>query len=517
MSKGHLFAIRGDLTQFKADLIVLPTDDQLRMNRVWLPVIDLDNDGSLYTGHRFSGPVQSVTPHISRSVARNGDTVLLLDSGSAHHGESEEIARRVGQLAVAIPAVDQRSLNRERRLVAVPLFGAGTGGWNKARQRLVQAVVPALAEVAISAEVDIVLVVNDALDFAAVQSARYSLPRADADLDDRLLATVEEITDRALGGRLALFVGAGASMTIGLPSWAQLITEIGDRAGLAPGEVFAEGRDLKDAASLLESERGRTFVRHQIVDLCTAERYGLVHGLLAALPVHEYVTTNYDGLVETALEAAGVATANLRDGRDTKATAWVLPLHGDLRHPEAIVISREDYANYATNHANFAATMSAVFLTRDVVFIGFGLEDSNVVGLATKVREALHHPQSESYGIALIVPGSHSDGPWSDHFRPVPMTTDGTDVEASGRVLELLLDAVALNCAPLGRHILSPEYSEIATDGTAAPVVRALIDLNVAVGTLPSDHPDTAAVRRFLLDLGCDPHRPTTESAAPIA
>ena len=57
------------------------------------------------------------------------------------------------------------------------------------------------------------------------------------------------------------------------------------------------------------------------------------------------------------------------------ACNYILKSHGDIDDIESIILTREDYAKLYQDTSNIAQTLKTLFLTRTVIFVGFGLND----------------------------------------------------------------------------------------------------------------------------------------------
>jgi len=105
------------------------------------------------------------------------------------------------------------------------------------------------------------------------------------------------LTKEILKNRLAIFIGAGCSMGVGLPSWKELMESLLAKYGIQT----KEGNLLK-LASHIERSIGRNNLADEISETCRARQkpgYS-IHELLTELDVNIYITTNYDHLLEEA-------------------------------------------------------------------------------------------------------------------------------------------------------------------------------------------------------------------------
>jgi hypothetical protein len=95
------------------------------------------------------------------------------------------------------------------------------------------------------------------------------------------------------------------------------------------------------------------------------------------------VTTNLDGLLERALQW----TAITRMGQDSASQQHVvLKIHGTLRERDTWVFIREQYDTAIQANPNLEDTMRALYLTREILFVGYGLEDADFDLVLSRVR-----------------------------------------------------------------------------------------------------------------------------------
>ncbi len=101
-----------------------------------------------------------------------------------------------------------------------------------------------------------------------------------------------------------------------------------------------------------------------------------------------FYTTNFDGLLEKGLVLHGrqvaviateeeIAVAIERDARED-AICQVVKFHGDLEHPDAMVVSEADYRRRLALETTMDDRLKADLLGRVVLFIGYSFRDWNV-------------------------------------------------------------------------------------------------------------------------------------------
>ena len=174
------------------------------------------------------------------------------------------------------------------------------------------------------------------------------------------------------------------------------------------------------------------------------ERPALSHCLLAALGCREVVTTNYDRLYETAVQASGRRTATVLPRQPAVgADSWVLKMHGDVENEKSIVLTRRQFVRFDATTRPAGALLQSIIMTRHLLLVGASLNDDNVVRLAHEVqayREA--HKLKGPFGSLLDVNDDRGRRDlWSGQLEW--LTMPGSSVAERARELEIFLDAVA--------------------------------------------------------------------------
>lgn len=208
-------------------------------------------------------------------------------------------------------------------------------------------------------------------------------------------------------GALVLFIGAGVSRLCGSPSWDEFADSVFAQLLKKEKLSFAELAQLKtirdprkklsiaaDIAQASEAQLDYDAILHPK----TQERDGIsVYGSLAAIG-SVFVTTNYDKWLDEATvpavnigqEKADVSTAQLPPKRASyyepetltveklEVPGTVLHLHGSYLKPQGMVITTSDYIRHYGNRY-IQRFLSDLFLKKTVLFVGYGLEELEVL------------------------------------------------------------------------------------------------------------------------------------------
>src|SRR5262249_58978869 len=110
--------------------------------------------------------------------------------------------------------------------------------------------------------------------------------------------------------------------------------------GRQDGEALGRLNRLDQGEIVEKRLGGPRGLQQALREVFAGEVYSLTHALLAALPVREAVTTNYDQLFEHAWGALGSRASVLPYAIVPDADRWGLKMHGCVSPPEDIVLTR---------------------------------------------------------------------------------------------------------------------------------------------------------------------------------
>jgi hypothetical protein len=463
---GHVFVVGADLTKLSCDDVLVPTDRTLRVAPSWCALLPHE----LVTGHAGDGACVGLEwSGDGRVLEVPGDgerQVWLLDTVGGPDGEGSLPwlldGAREALAAVARREVSRSAHGRARRLVGLPALGTGWGGAAGQRGALLQQLLPVLRAAAEEHGFDVALVLRGPSDLAAAQRVRRA-QQGGWDLPEDLRALAEQLGEKARRGQLAVFFGAGVGAAAGLPTWEQLVDELAETSGLADDLRDGLSRlPLQDSAALLARELGRERLEAYVKERFGPGSYALAHALIADLPVQEFVTTNYDPLVEQAASDIGRRVRVLPFEEAAPGAPWLLKLHGDAAHPESVVLTREEYLEFGDTRAALAGVLHSLLLTRHVLFVGTSMLDDDLIRIAHQVRSALQLQGRRSgrrNGTVLALREDPARARlWERDVETVAM--GGADIAPAeaARRLEVLLDLIGCLSTPPTGYLLDPAY-----------------------------------------------------------
>jgi hypothetical protein len=523
---GHVFIVRGDLRTLACDAWLVPCSRRARPGSEWFP--------PGYVGPReapyFSDHGPRVQPLLNPAsdrprpwlgyVGKWGEPVAWYADGAAAFLE----AAAAEIVADGAPPLFRRA----RSLLALPVVGTGKGGAASRAGEVVQELLPRLREFAARGHggrsFDVALVCFDAASHAAAQAERVRCGDWPTDLTDAHRAEADRLAAIALQGNLALFLGAGVSMAAGLPSWGKLIEELADRAGMTRDEAaaLADVRNALDQATIVErrlAARGETIGGAVAAAIGGRRHFALAHALLAALPVREAITTNYDCLFDDAWRRTDPGGLSVLPGTiRPDARRWLLKMHGCLSDPDRVVLTRSSYTRYDERLPALGGMVQAFLVTRHVLFVGFSLTDDNFHRIVDAVRRLRGDGRpAGQFGTALALgAGGLSEVLWDQDVRRVrmdatPESAPGFAAPEAARRLEVFLDYLVSRTRDAGHLLVGSRFDPLLTAGERQ--LRDALAAFTAAVSGPEAAPvrDTVAwpqVRRLLCDLGYDPDAP---------
>jgi hypothetical protein len=226
----------------------------------------------------------------------------------------------------------------------------------------------------------------------------------------------QQLIDIINSGNAWAFIGSGFSVDSGFPSWDALLHKVITQAKFSIGSMPADvlkrvqkrqnKHKLPEAFSLLKSHYGNSEIDSivcRIFNMSTEP--GEVTKTLAQWPFTSYVTTNYDSLLERALEPFGgwVAVGNTSDENtkisgDVGQVVWHPHGGADLGTKNArLVLASKDYDEIYPAGSPTLAALEAVCRMKRIVFFGFGFRDPDLIATLKRVSR-LVTPARPAYG-----------------------------------------------------------------------------------------------------------------------
>jgi tetratricopeptide (TPR) repeat protein/NAD-dependent SIR2 family protein deacetylase len=217
-----------------------------------------------------------------------------------------------------------------------------------------------------------------------------------------------------------LFVGAGSSCKAGYPPWDGLLADLEAAARTVNEQKVVEacGIDGLLRASEYKKLLGATY--YEILQRTFAPRspaHNAEHETLVALPFRHVLTTNYDGVLESAhgnihgaapVSFDGDEWSKLTELRQRQTTHGTprsyVHLHGSVARTEGIVLCQEEYDQRYHHETRFKDFLRDMLCQR-LVFVGVSLTDEEFK-YVLREAEARAHPSGARHFALLAQPDS---------------------------------------------------------------------------------------------------------------
>lgn len=198
----------------------------------------------------------------------------------------------------------------------------------------------------------------------------------------------------------AIFAGAGLSVSCGFVNWKELLRNIADEIELN----IDKETDLIAVAQYHRNKYKTRSVLNQAIITEFTKNAEITETLkiLSRLPIKNFWTTNYDTLIEEALEKNGkkidvkITPANLAVNVP-KRDAIIYKMHGDISSPEKAVITKDDYETYNIERQLFTTALQGDLISKTFLFIGFSFNDPNLDYILSRIRILLNENRRQHF------------------------------------------------------------------------------------------------------------------------
>lgn len=197
-------------------------------------------------------------------------------------------------------------------------------------------------------------------------------------------AGLDYLIDAIRNRRAMLFAGAGVSMSVGLPSWSNLIDHLKSELGLATIDPKTNYHTLAEYYRLKQGSIGplRSWMdRAWNVSLDQVARSD-VHRHIVDLDFPIIYTTNYDNNLELAYEVHRRPFLKISNTHDLIAIdgikTQIVKFHGDFSDDSTLVIAETDYFRRLAFETPIDVKFKADALGRTLLFVGYSVSDLNI-------------------------------------------------------------------------------------------------------------------------------------------
>lgn len=205
---------------------------------------------------------------------------------------------------------------------------------------------------------------------------------------------------------VTLFIGAGFSIETGAPSVYDLKHDILEKFYNQQQKKKLEDADLSEISeTFVEEECSGS--REELISLLKSkfeyERKSMDdHKMLANIPHFKtIITTNYDTTLEDSYnENKRSVIRNDKDCVYANKEVNIYKVHGDFTDPDSVIITTSDYNKVDKKHSPMWNKVYNEFTSNHVLFIGYGLKDSNILHIIEDISKAIDKNQKQMFLIA---------------------------------------------------------------------------------------------------------------------
>ena len=224
---------------------------------------------------------------------------------------------------------------------------------------------------------------------------------------------LSELKDLYKKESLIPFIGAGFSIPLDLPSWADLIGQLGESLGYEK-ELFLELGSFSQLAEFVCKYKKREWNEFLLsvssgfnsTESEQKRKNSIQHNALGELKFKTIYTTNYDLHIEGAIKDAGRTPFSISTYEDFLSSRTinydceVLKFHGTLQMQDTIILTESQYFERMNLEGAIDQKLRSDILRNSFLFIGYSFSDPNIRYIfykLHKLREQLSKTQEESY------------------------------------------------------------------------------------------------------------------------
>lgn len=205
-------------------------------------------------------------------------------------------------------------------------------------------------------------------------------------------------------GALVPMVGSGMSCASGLPSWREFLRKLRAFSSLEENVLelmLTEGK-YEEAADRIANEMGSSLFDEQVEHKLRVESDISIDGPVRLLPEifpTLVLTTNLDDVLEHVYATSGKKFQYLLAGKEIEryrklqagGSSCLLKLHGDCRKDDGRVLGVKEYNKAYGVKGGPRETLSLIFRTRPLLWLGCSLSIDRTVVLAGEIANMDHH------------------------------------------------------------------------------------------------------------------------------
>ena len=206
---------------------------------------------------------------------------------------------------------------------------------------------------------------------------------------------MEQLQEAYKQNNVILFVGAGVSIGLGIPSWNQLIDKIANDLGYDP-EIYSTFGDNLALAEYYRIKHGnlgklRSWMDRNWHSSDIKIKESEIHNIIANSNFPLIYTTNYDRWIENSFDEHNKKYHKIINVGDliktNNKTTQIIKFHGDFDDDDSIVLDETSYFKRLEFETPLDIKLRSDILGKTVLFIGYSLSDVNIRLLFYKLSQ----------------------------------------------------------------------------------------------------------------------------------
>lgn len=207
--------------------------------------------------------------------------------------------------------------------------------------------------------------------------------------------------------RVVLFLGSGFSLKAGAPNALAICETL--KSKLTKDEQDSlNGNQLDYVSNEFEQIQNRDTLIQTLKEAFSFVPKDLCNQVaLTRIPHFQtIITTNYDTLLEDTYGNDCVVVRSAQDCTDLpNDKVRIYKIHGDFSNTDNLIVTKNDYRKYFAESSDNSLwrLVQSLLLTKDVLFIGYSLEDDNVFTILESIQKDTNQHKENIYLISPSV------------------------------------------------------------------------------------------------------------------
>jgi len=206
-----------------------------------------------------------------------------------------------------------------------------------------------------------------------------------------------------------IWAGAGISLYAGYPSGKELVKILYNHLTKIEKENIPDNLPLPILAEQIirAKNQNRNFLINILKKTFIDKKpiSTICHENISKIPhIHTIITTNYDNLFEDTYKQNGQVIYSAKQIPYLEhGKTHIFKVHGDLQNPDSIIITESDYHNFFKKRDEnnvYWTVIKERLSTKNVLFLGYNLEDPNVSIVFDKITDELGANRKDCFLVA---------------------------------------------------------------------------------------------------------------------